>query len=713
MEPAQSVSVEQVHATILAAISIDAPARESAENLLRNWEADAAPGFISSLLKIVEHTAIDEPNRLLAAVIAKNAVGSSWRKTLGTREWSKVPEEEKTQVKNVAYNLLINDTSDRVAVQLGVLITNIARFDFPGRSENILNQLLEASKPESQLHVTSRMRALKTLRTVLKGLKTKKFVIESGKEGVQVFAKSAISAVADMLGLSPLADQLHPGTQQLLELVHKTCTFITAGPPQGANLDAQQAALWLDLGGKMYERMARSQKYSFAAFSYLMCDSIPGPLTPIPFAEFVPHFLSLFVEGGVVSLDAATVRAMRPKRRVLLIRFIAKALLNPFYRPEWLEAAMPAGVLANRSKAHMAYKALNRMLAPPSEGGQCHLLAEVLANRSKAHMAYKALNRMLAPPSEGGQCHLLVEALISKYVALTPEELEEWHSDPESYARSMDVESGPDADTPRPIGVGLLLCMLERGGQPVVQALIGLAGSLQQVQPPTAEAVLMREACYRCIGEGYSHVSSHINFQHWYENELSAQLVARLPDFLAGRQDLIASVLQWCSAYKLVEKHMGSKDLVVALTAVSSAMALTALILDDQASLEQIQAASKPKAGMPNLSEVLQLRESAEAEVAAAQEENAGAVAETTARVEGRLSALSDSMVDALNHCFNLLVRLSEVESMVRALQLVSVLVEAMGDQIRPHLGLIAGALPQDLGKTRRPHHLQQGDKGS
>lgn len=44
---------------------------------------------------------------------------------------------------------------------------------------------------------------------------------------------------------------------------------------------------------------------------------------------------------------------------------------------------------------------------------------------------------------------------------------------------SMDVESGPDADTPRPVGVGLLLCMLERGGESVAQALLGLAGRLQ------------------------------------------------------------------------------------------------------------------------------------------------------------------------------------------------------------------------------------------
>lgn len=45
--------------------------------------------------------------------------------------------------------------------------------------------------------------------------------------------------------------------------------------------------------------------------------------------------------------------------------------------------------------------------------------------------------------------------------------------------RSIEVESGPDADTPRPVGVGLLLCMLERGGDEVAQALINLTARLQ------------------------------------------------------------------------------------------------------------------------------------------------------------------------------------------------------------------------------------------
>lgn len=61
----------------------------------------------------------------------------------------------------------------------------------------------------------------------------------------------------------------------------------------------------------------------------------------------------------------------------------------------------------------------------------------------------------------------------------------------------MDLESGPDADTPRPIGVGLLLCMLEHGGEAVATVLLGLAARLQQ-QQMTPDVVLMREACYRC-----------------------------------------------------------------------------------------------------------------------------------------------------------------------------------------------------------------------
>lgn len=55
-----------------------------------------------------------QPIRLLAVVVAKNAVGSSWRKTLGTREWSRVPDSEKAMVREGAMQLLLNGEGGRL-----------------------------------------------------------------------------------------------------------------------------------------------------------------------------------------------------------------------------------------------------------------------------------------------------------------------------------------------------------------------------------------------------------------------------------------------------------------------------------------------------------------------------------------------------------------------------------------------------------------------
>jgi hypothetical protein len=51
------------------------------------------------------------------------------------REWSRVPDEEKASVRMAVLQLMLSDASDRVALQLGLLASNICAFDFPGRCE--------------------------------------------------------------------------------------------------------------------------------------------------------------------------------------------------------------------------------------------------------------------------------------------------------------------------------------------------------------------------------------------------------------------------------------------------------------------------------------------------------------------------------------------------------------------------------------------------
>jgi hypothetical protein len=53
------LSIDQVLLTIQGALSVDNATRTSAESSLRAWEADASPGFLLSLLRIVEQQGID------------------------------------------------------------------------------------------------------------------------------------------------------------------------------------------------------------------------------------------------------------------------------------------------------------------------------------------------------------------------------------------------------------------------------------------------------------------------------------------------------------------------------------------------------------------------------------------------------------------------------------------------------------------------------
>ncbi|KAA6416744.1 MAG: importin 11 [Trebouxia sp. A1-2] len=212
METTQKLDGEErlIHArTVMNAVqmSMDSQnpqSRAEAEAALRSWESDAAPGFLQALLDISrESEAVGENVRLLATVLAKNAVGSSWRKTLGTREWSRIPETEKSCVRSAAASLLLNEPQRRVATQTGLLIANIARFDFPAKWPTLLSDLTSAAwwveDGATQAKIEQNDRALFTLKHVVRAVKSKRIVVEtSGPSGGSVSTAE----------LKPLADKI-------------------------------------------------------------------------------------------------------------------------------------------------------------------------------------------------------------------------------------------------------------------------------------------------------------------------------------------------------------------------------------------------------------------------------------------------------------------------------------------------------------------------
>ncbi|KAK9845638.1 hypothetical protein WJX84_002303, partial [Apatococcus fuscideae] len=573
---------------------------------------------------------IEEGSRLQAAVLAKNAVGSSWRKTLGSREWSRVPDQEKQRVRDSALQLLLSEQSSRIAVQLALLVTNISRFDFPAHWPSLLTDLASACMPDSPVPLPGRERAMLALKHVLRALRSKRIVVETPRPN---------SGHMSPQGLRPLADRITQERQQinssaesifmpLRQIWEGLFSTFLAGPP------ATQEGLAALYASQAFERMIH----------------------------------------------------IRPKRRVLLTRFLARALLSPFYREEWLQSPVPDSLpLLQRERAQQG--------------------------RIQSNAASAALGNMLST-KPGGQAPKLMEAIITKYVALSPEELEEWRVDPEGYVRGIDVELSPDADSPRPCGLALLLCMLERGDKDVSMALLGLAQQLQ-TQPASAQRDLAQEACYRAIGEGFMHSAEHVSFADWYSQELRFLLQAP-PSRDISSNALRARALWligacgsdlpqnlWEEALLLVAQHMQASDLVVALTAIAALMPLLTIILEEEQVIRHEKELQKRHQMTPEAAAAHMQAASLSDQPAESNAELSDSRPVDNAAHEQRLNILQKSAGTILSSVFSLMQdRLQEVESLVRVLQLVTILVEVLGDGVDPYLATLTDSLPKVWSKT-------------
>jgi hypothetical protein len=660
---------------------------------------------------------------LLATVVAKNAVGSSWVKTVATREWSRVPEDEKSFVRTSTVRVLLHDPSERVALQAALLMANIARFDVPSPWSGLLTDLSNAARNTSAFAFAVKPRALRALKHTLRALRSKRFIIGRSDQHERELSFDEIEAAslrvdeerAEMFSQARalLASLRQEWESSFTSLLAKSSDWEVHGALAVGQLACLRELLTLLLDVQNIE----------GEFDSLMRDgaqaaaTVVGPLFSagssagavavsvglsdphtsllskcwerllqlalvamdrhtVAFAAHLPAWATLCVNTAMLEMDAAAVHGIRPKSRVLLTRFVARALIQPLYRQEAVGEELDALGLG--------------MILP----------AAARQRRNAALPALRAASSALDDlfTARDGKCAALVEAIVAKYIILSPDELAEWEADPEGFARQVDAETSPDADAPRPCGVALLECMLERAEEPVASALVGLASAVQG-QQLTRETVLGREAAYRAIGECFPHLRSRVDFRAWYAGELRSLLGAPGTERAAGPAEAVLTAralwlvgvcgdeLQpeaWGEAFGVAVNHVASHDLVIALMAVSAATALLGHALEEQQFVLQ-----------PRDQQRLWLEGPLSMQGEVLEDD---VVTQADAEFRTHFAAI-DAMADSLMaSCFALLPRLEEAESMVRVLHCVSAVVELMGERVRSHLGSITGALPQVWG---------------
>ncbi len=675
----------------------------------------------------------------MALIVAKNVVGSSWVKQIKSREWKKVGKDEKQAVRNVLVaDILPREVSERICTQASLLIANIAQFDYPDEWPTLLEDLLQMGLPAGGLPLERRHRPLKAIKYVSKMLEKKRFILEEPNGApLMTLAPGRLQELGAMVEAARL--QMRTSLRALLvplvgiweaefddcsrstgqDKVHrmKICRVAVSAcacamwTVDSVELDRRGNENLTEVGRVLTHSCSLASRVAESIFRPQDSGGVQGVFHPpcddsmsklwerfivigvvgvtkhtTTFAYNASDWLDLVVGRGIMAMETKTAPMLRDKARVLPIRLLARMLLHPHFRRSYLytrQSQLPDPMLA--------FKRGHGPNGPPSSPFPPGDVDD--PDLSAIRNAIVSLEDLLS--IENGKCDALVEAVASRYILMTPEERLEWEADPEGFAREVDLETSPDADTPRPCGIGLIECMLEHSPDNVRRSVMSLAQRVAQNPSTTDDAVMAREAVYRIIGECFPHLKDVISFDHWYTDELKG-VIAGTDAGVAGMSPLSRSVLTsrclWlvgvCSeemsvmpfveAVGLCTTRIKDQDLVVSLMAVSAMGAMLTQVIEEQAfTLQPQRTRFLLLEGSSNLSE---------------EEDNIVKQAELEFKMH--FDAVLERVDAMMANCFELLPNLAEVESMVRVVQCVTSAIELVGEKISGHFESFTRCIP-------------------
>ncbi|KAF3786559.1 Importin-11 [Nymphaea thermarum] len=201
----------------------------------------------------------------------------------------------------------------------------------------------------------------------------------------------------------------------------------------------------------------------------------------------------------------------------------------------------------------------------------------------------KVVDVILKSVLTGDRIVFLCNILVRRYFLLSANDLEEWNRDPEVFHHEQDLMQ--TTDKLRPCAEALFIIFFENHagvlGPFVVsilhEAMSGCSSTGSEITP----ALLLKEAAYGSAGYTYYELSKYLNFKAWYEGALALELSNNHPNQRIIHRKVAWILGKWVSeikdglrkpvSYALMNLLQGG-DLAVKLAAVR---ALYCLIEDD------------------------------------------------------------------------------------------------------------------------------------
>lgn len=501
------VATEQIYTLLVQAQAVDKSTREQAEATLKQLEKEQCQGFVSSCVQVCKQAeAVDEATRLLAVIVLKNCVGSSWLKLVGSREWLGFNEEEKKYVRSELLPILCFEPSERVAKHVSLLISNIARFDFLATWSDLLDCLLDSSRWHSYTTgsaVHAKARSLRCIKHVVRALNGRTSLVQSPAPSAIAEASEKTKTVRYRCKqlFAPLTSEWAEHVQSAETgrdmLSCKCLQAIAAVISHMDNLDDLQNSVALRT---FFERVLQqmqqihpSHEADFDAKKLrLAAECVFAALdrSPLEFSHYLGPFVTTFMQHMLhLPQDAL---AKDPARALVLTRFLYRALSERSFKESYVRARDTKAASSSSASQQERVEAVERAKAA------------------------------FAPLFQDSS---VVSTLITRYFVLTQSEIEEWQAESEAQYQPSAAHAGSsDADSPRPCAELLLRAMLERDNETVSNYVIQLAAHAQSKPLSDPQEALYRDVCYRAVGL-LGHESIHyIDFNSWYMNELQPML---------------------------------------------------------------------------------------------------------------------------------------------------------------------------------------------
>ncbi|KAL5198245.1 hypothetical protein ABZP36_001757 [Zizania latifolia] len=538
--------VPAMYTILVNSLSADEAARRPAEAALAQCEA--RPGFCSCLLEIISARglACREDVRLLATVYFKNSISRYWRRR---RDSYGISNEEKDHLRKT---LLVNirEEHSQIALQLAVLISKIARLDYPKEWPDLFSVLAQQLQSAD---VLASHRVFMVLFRTLKELSTKRLAVDQRnyaeitshlfeytwnlwKSDVQTILqnlsmlsqRSDIDSILEqsndlilicnrwLLCLKIIRQLIFSGyasdstTGQEIWQVREVCptvlTAIQSLLPYYSSYKDKQAKLW-DFTKRACTKLMKVLVTLHGRHPYSFIHQTVLPAT----VDFCLNMITN-PEQGSTSFEEFLIQSMV---------FVKSVLECKEYKPS------PTGRVINETSQPLSLEQRKKNFA-------------------------SVASDMLKIVLPGDRVMLLCNILIRRYFIYTAKDLKEWSENPESFHHEQNLVQWTEKQ--RPCAEALFIVIFEKYRELLAPVVVSILREAMALSPPLetdlTAGMLLKDAAYTAAGHVYYELSNYLSFNEWFHGSLSIEISNGHPNMRIIRRKIALLLGQWISEIK-------------------------------------------------------------------------------------------------------------------------------------------------------------------